>query len=143
MKRVLTLGIAAVALSGCAFVTEGVRQDISVNTTPQGANCAFMRSGQKIAEVNPTPGSATIRKTKDDITLECEKDGYQKATLANKSDFAAATVCNVIIGGLVGVVVDVATGSVNKYDDKMDIVLQPVPTPTAEVTPKETGPLTN
>ena len=144
MIRVMTLGVAAFALSGCAFLTEGVRQDISVSTTPSGASCAFMQGGQKIAEVNPTPGSAIIRKSKYDITVECEKEGYQKATMLNKSDVAAASFGNILIGCAVGVVTDIATGASNKYDPKMEITLQADATPTivapTEMAPVKTGP---
>lgn len=143
MIRVLTLGVAAFALAGCSFLTEGVRQDIAVSTTPSGASCAFMRSGQKIAEVNPTPGSAIIRKDKYDITVECEKEGYQKATMLNKSDVAAASFGNILIGGIPGIITDMATGANNKYDTKMDIALQPVESPTAAAAPTEMAPLTN
>tara|TARA_R110000868_G_scaffold51796_5_gene163716 strand:- start:302 stop:733 length:432 start_codon:yes stop_codon:yes gene_type:complete len=143
MIRVLTLGVAAFALAGCSFLTEGVRQDISVSTTPSGAACVFMRGGQKIAEVNPTPGSAIIRKDKHDITVECEKEGYQKATMLNESDVAAASFGNIIIGGVPGIITDLATGASNKYDPKMNITLQAVENPTAAVSPTAMAPLTN
>jgi len=143
MVRVLILGVLSLALAGCSFLTEGVRQNISVNTTPAGADCTFIRGGQKIAEINPTPGSAIIRKAKFDITVECEKEGYQKATMLNKSDVAAASFGNILIGGVAGVITDVATGASNKYDPKMDITLQPVAQPTAAATPAEMAPLTN
>ena len=142
MIRVLTLGVAAFALSGCSFLTEGVRQDISVSTTPAGASCAFMQGGKKIAEVNPTPGSAIIRKSKYDIMVECEKEGYQKATMLNKSDVAAASFGNLIIGGVPGVITDMATS--NKYDPQMDITLEAAVTPSTvaptKMAPVETGP---
>jgi hypothetical protein len=143
MKRVIILSIATFALAGCSFLTEGVRQDISVSTTPSGANCTFMRMGQKVAEINPTPGSATIRKDKHDLSVECEKEGYQKAVMANKSDVAAASFGNILIGGIPGVITDVATGASNKYDTKMEIVLVPVAAEPETLSEAETGPLIN
>jgi hypothetical protein len=128
MKRVILLGSVAFALAGCSTVTEGTRQNISVNTTPPGANCTFMRQGASLGSVNPTPGTLKIRKLKYDISVECEKPGYQKVTAMNHSSVAAATFGNILIGGVAGWIVDSATGSDNKYDSVVNLTMTPVAT---------------
>lgn len=103
-----------------------------MNTNPQGANCAFEREGITIARVAPTPGAATIKKTKHDILVKCSKDGYHEATYFNKSDVAGATVGNIILGGGIGWAIDSASGADNKYETPMNITLVPLSEPAPE-----------
>jgi len=124
--------LGASVLAGCSSIVEGSSQEIAVNTTPPGASCSLNRDGQKIATIDKTPGSVTVEKTKDDITVICELDGYQKNDLVNESGTAAATFGNILLGGAVGWVIDSATGSDNKYDSPLTIALTPNPAgPTA------------
>ena len=84
-----------------------------------------MREGNVIARVNPTPGTVKISKTKHDITVDCTKEGFQKASYFNKSDIAGMTVGNLILGGAIGWAIDSATGSDNKYTSAVHIELVP------------------
>jgi hypothetical protein len=115
--------VALVALGGCSTIIEGRSQQISVNTNPPGATCKLDRQGATIATVTPTPGSAYIEKTKHDIMITCEKEGYEAATFHNKSGAAGATFGNIILGGGIGWAIDSATGSDNKYDSPVNITL--------------------
>jgi hypothetical protein len=115
-------------MSGCSSVIEGTSQEIVVNTNPAGANCSLDRQGVSIARINPTPGAATIKKTKYDITIVCKKDGYQDATYMNKSGSAGATFGNIVLGGGIGWAIDSASGADNKYDSPVNITLVPVKT---------------
>ena len=86
-----------------------------------------------IAHVNPTPGAATIKKTKHDMKIICKKAGYQDATYLNHSGVAGATVGNVILGGGIGWAIDSASGADNKYDSPVNITLIPVQVPVAAI----------
>lgn len=119
------VSLAVVCLSGCASVVEGTSQEILVNTNPVGANCDFIREGNVIAKVANTPGGVTIKKTKHDITLKCNKEGYQEATYLNHSGAAGATFGNIILGGGIGWAIDSASGSDNKYDGVVNVTLVP------------------
>ncbi len=112
-------------MSGCSSIVEGTSQQIHVNTDPTGANCALKRQNIVIAQINPTPGAAKIEKTKYDITIVCDKDGYQEATYLNKSGAAAATFGNILAGGGIGWAIDSASGADNKYESDVSIVLTP------------------
>ena len=85
-----------------------------------------MREGSVIARVEQTPGGATIKKTKHDITLTCTKQGYQEATYLNHSGAAGATFGNIILGGGIGWAIDSASGADNKYDGVVNVTLVPV-----------------
>src|SRR5437660_7102237 len=70
--------IAAIAAlcGGCSTIIEGTSQELYVNTNPAGASCGLMRDGRQIATINPTPGTALVQKTKHDITVVCDRDGF-------------------------------------------------------------------
>lgn len=114
-----------------------------VNTNPSGANCEFVRQGNVIARVSQTPGGATIKKTKHDITLKCQKDGYQEATYLNHSGAAGATFGNIILGGGIGWAIDSASGADNKYDGVVNITLVPNAPGAAPKPSTVVGPLIN
>jgi hypothetical protein len=78
MRSVVAL--CAVALGGCASIVEGTSQEITINTNPAGASCVLMREGQPIGSVNPTPGTVLIKKTKYDLTIVCDRSGFDQAT---------------------------------------------------------------
>ena len=122
MKKWSLAGIAML-IAGCSSIIEGRSQEIMVNTNPPGATCKFSRLGQTLATISPTPGSAYIEKTKYDITITCNKKGYEEATYLNHSGAAAATVGNILLGGGIGWAVDSASGADNKYDSPVNITL--------------------
>jgi hypothetical protein len=89
------LFIAAAQLTGCVSIFEGTSQDIHVVTNPGGATCTFERQGANIGQVAVTPGILTVRKTKYDITIKCDKPGFQQASYLNHSGVSAAIAANV------------------------------------------------
>lgn len=129
MKKLFCGLTALVLLSACASVVEGTNQEIVVNTNPQGAACVLNRQDIAIGSVPVTPGAVTIKKTKHDITIVCNKDGFHEATYFNKSDVAGATVGNVILGGGVGWAIDSARGADNKYTSPVNITMVPLSQP--------------
>ncbi len=116
-------------LGACSSIVEGTSQEVVINTNPAGASCNLVREGISIARVTPTPGAATIRKTKHDLVIECEMDGFHKATYFNKSDAAGATFGNIILGGGIGWAIDSASGADNKYTSPVNITLVPSSAP--------------
>lgn len=125
MKKHFFVLIAFGLLSACSSIIEGTSQELMVNTNPAGADCSLERQGVAIAHINPTPGAATIKKTKYDITVRCTKAHYQEATYLNHSGSAGATFGNIAAGGLIGWGIDSASGADNKYDTPVNITLVP------------------
>jgi hypothetical protein len=96
LMRSSAIGSAAIIyLSGCATVFEGTSQEITVVTNPSGALCVFQRQGFEVGRVAETPGTANIRKSKYDITIKCNKPGFQEATYLNHSGTTATIAANV------------------------------------------------
>ncbi len=111
--------------SACSTIVEGRTQQIMVNTTPEGASCVLKSNDAVLGTISATPGSVRVEKTKNDIVVECTKDGYIKSKIKNHSDYAAASLGNMIFGqwSFVGNMVDAATGANNKYDGRMLVAL--------------------
>jgi hypothetical protein len=116
---------AVLMIGGCASILEGTSQDLAINTQPDGASCRLERQGLTIATIDPTPGSVTVEKTKNDIMVYCDKAGFQQATYLNHSGAAGSAFGNAILGGGIGWAVDSATGADNKYTTPMNITMVP------------------
>jgi PEGA domain len=125
------LPLICITSTGCVSVFEGTSQDISVNTNPAGATCSLEREGKSIGSVVNTPGTATVRKTKNDITVKCDKPGYETATYINHSGVSSAIAANVAVDLLltagISSIVDSANGADNKYEPVVNLSLVPVP----------------
>jgi hypothetical protein len=115
--------LLASCVSGCSTIVEGKSQLLSINTSPPGATCVLTRHGETLGSVTPTPGNINIEKTKYDITVTCDMEGYEQTTLINKSGAAGATFGNIVLGGGIGWAIDSATGSDNKYDTPVTLSL--------------------
>lgn len=120
--------VVAIALtaSGCATITTGTSQNIAIATDPAGADCTFTRNNQFLARVNPTPGAMHIDKSSADVSVVCKREGYQDTTGNIGSEFQAATLGNVILGGIIGIVIDAASGAGSKYPESISFTLLPV-----------------
>ena len=135
MKFHIVAAIAAIgaALSGCATVFEGTSQEITVNTNPEGATCVFMRQGLEVGRIGNTPGAANIKKSKYDVTIKCNKQGFSEASYLNHSGTTATIAANVaadlILTAGLSSIVDSADGADNKYDSAVNLSLIPVTQP--------------
>jgi len=131
--KILDFGVllGASVLAGCATVTQGTEQTIAVISEPAGARCTFVRQGATIAVVKSTPDSVTIGKSKNDITVTCNKDQYLEEVKPVASGFQAMTLGNILIGGVIGVAIDAGSGALNKYPELVTLTLDPISFPTA------------
>ena len=119
----LLFAVAVSGLAGCATVMEGTGQSIEVSTIPPGALCAIAREGGNLGEIASTPGSIRVDKSKSDITVTCSKAGYRTAVITRSPRFQGTTFGNIILGGVVGAVVDASTGADYEYPGEIDLAL--------------------
>jgi len=115
----------AFLFSGCASIVEGTDQSVTVQTSPSGASCELKRDGTVIGVVNPTPGTVTVDKSKNDIAVICKKDGYQDGSGAFSSEFQGMTFGNLLFGGIIGVAVDASSGAMHEYPASVTVVMAP------------------
>ena len=128
-------------LAGCATIIKGTTQSISLKTPPaDGAQCE-LKNAEGTWYIT-TPGSVTVHKTKTDLVVTCTKAGFQDATATIPAVFNGVTAGNILIGGLVGLTVDAASGANYGYSELTEIPLLPLsrmapPEEEAETAPDE------
>ena len=132
--RIILLTMAGLSVGACSTITQGTDQEIYINTNPQGASCVLERNGQQISEISSTPGPVTVSKTKHDIIITCNKEGYQTASFHNDSGWesgsgAAGIALDVILTLGASSAIDSMTGADNKYQPSVNIMMLPVETP--------------
>lgn len=107
----LTL-IVATFLPGCATITRGTTQDISVDSTPQGS-----RVETTDGATYTTPAAIKLKRNISH-TLSFEKAGYEPAkavvTPSISGGGAAGMAGNILFGGIIGGAVDAGSGAM--YD---------------------------
>ena len=121
------LPLAALAmLSGCASIVSGTSQEITITSSPPGADCVVSRQGMMLQQVT-TPASPTVQRNRHDLSVACSKSGYVTATQFNNSGVEPWLFGNIFIGGLVGLMIDFSTGAESRYDNAMAFNLPHVP----------------
>lgn len=129
---------AALALTGCASIVTGTSHTMAVSSEPAGATCKLERSGETIGYVNQTPSTVGFSKSSRPVVVSCDRD--------NKKMLGTATVepslqpwflGNILLGGIIGIVVDASSGAVSQYPSSTTVVLNPSAqaTPAASVQP--------
>jgi hypothetical protein len=149
MMKALVRACAALALAtlsgACASMTTGTTQSISVTSEPSEADCTLTRDGQSLGTIK-TPGPVKVKRDARAIQVTCKKDGHEEGLSIVNSRFEGATMGNLILGGAVGLAVDVASGASNRYDDTVMVKLaplpgwQPPPQPPAQPAPPPASP---
>ncbi|GGH27112.1 hypothetical protein GCM10007036_35410 [Alsobacter metallidurans] len=109
MKTIFALAGVVLMTAGCATVTRGTTGQVTFNSEPSGAQ---MRTS--LGHTCPTPCTLEIPR-KSDFVAVFTKDGYkeQQIPIATRvaGSGAAGFAGNILVGGLVGMGVDAATGS--------------------------------
>jgi TonB family protein len=106
------IAVAGFALSGCATIIQGTTESVSV-ASANSEGSWFVT----------TPGSTTVHKTKNDMTIDCTKPGYAPAHMVAASHFGGTTAGNVIAGGVIGIGIDAASGANYYYDSPITVNL--------------------
>ncbi|ANW02335.1 translation initiation factor 2 [Bradyrhizobium icense] len=132
IRLLLAVAIAAPCL-GCASVTRGTTENISISSTPAGATAEI--TGLDIPTACVTPCVVQAKRNAD-ITVTVSKEGYESQIIPLTKEIpgagAAGFAGNVLLGGLVGMGVDAATGAAMDHKPNPVIVtLQPVAPPRA------------
>jgi len=119
---------ATLLLCSCAAALHGITQDIHVVTNPEGASCIFEREGRTVASVPRTPGSAKVRRTKYDLIIKCNKEGFWEAAFLDHSGTSENVAFDYVAGpfGLIAAGIDSAEGADNAYDTPVHITLNPM-----------------
>ena len=123
------VGIAAlsVMLGGCASVTRGTTENISISSTPSGVEAIV--SGMDVPTTCTTPCAVVVKRNAD-ISITFQKEGYEPQIVPRSRDVptagAAGFAGNLLLGGVIGMGVDAATGAATDHKPNPVIVtMQP------------------
>lgn len=105
----ILLVICSVALFyGCATIIHGTSQQIGVSSSPSGAKVTVDGNA-----IGVTPIFARLSRG-DNHIIKIELDGYMSYDMTVTKKASGWVFGNIVFGGLIGLVVDVATGGL--YD---------------------------
>jgi hypothetical protein len=127
MRLVAVGGLAAacVLLSACATITRGTHQTYKIESSPSAAKVA-LSTGEDCV----TPCTLKLSR-KPGFEATFTKDGYQPQTIKVRSILqgggAAAGAGNLLLGGVIGGLVDGSNGSLNSLTpNPLKVTLVPV-----------------
>lgn len=74
-----------------------------------------------------TPGNVTLDKQSAALAISCTKECYVAGTSMIPSGTESMAAGNVLLGGVIGLGVDAASGAMNKYPDLVTVAMVPDP----------------
>lgn len=113
--------------SGCASITGTTLQNFSIQTVDKdakevkGAACELSNSKGKW--FLSTPGSTTINRSNDNLTVVCQKDGTEPGRASVVSATKGSMFGNIIFGGGIGAIVDHNNGSAYEYPAFVQVMM--------------------
>jgi hypothetical protein len=135
VARAVACLLAGMLVTGCATVTRGTSQNFTVESEPSGAAVTTTNGFQCEA----TPRTFRMpRRSEFDVTVT--REGYQPSTshVGNRlaAGGAAGVAGNVLIGGVIGIGVDAASGAaLDLTPNPLRVVLVPEGAPPASDAP--------
>ena len=139
MYRPVLISLAGLALAGCATVTRGTSNQVQIVSEPSGATARTSLGHQCV-----TPCTLQVGR-KDEFAVVFTMPGHEDQTVNVRTQLAGAGAAgfagNVILGGVVGMGVDAATGATLEHlPNPVSAVLRPIPKPApARTAPRTRG----
>jgi hypothetical protein len=125
--RVFVVLLACFALGGCASVTRGWTEQISIASSPSGARVTVTGSENHTCV---TPCAIQVNRNSD-LQVTFEMEGYEPEVVALTKEIAntgaAGFAGNILLGGLIGMGVDAASGApLDHKPNPVIVTLRPI-----------------
>ena len=114
-------------LGGCATLVSGDETDTQITTDPIGAECELVGDNYNI--VVTTPANVQLDSDAAPVTITCNADGHVEEIAEIDTSMDGSIFGNILMGGLIGIAIDAASGSGQKYPETVDLVLVPTSFP--------------
>lgn len=116
----LVAGLFALGLTGCGLIFGGSNQTIPMASSPEGATVEFHESGRTLT----TPTSVKLKR-KDSYVLTFSREGFESRQVELERSLRGGMLAlDILFTGLVGVVVDAATGGWYELSpERLDVTL--------------------
>ena len=117
--KALVLLVAVLNLVGCATLFKGTTEEVNFNSEPRKARVIV-----NSVEMGETPIALKLE-TKKTYTIEFRAEGFKSRTYNIANHIGAGWIILDVFSGLVGVIIDAATGAWYSLDQKnVDAVLE-------------------
>ncbi|KPH82133.1 translation initiation factor 2 [Bosea vaviloviae] len=135
MRILMTIAVA-LSVSACGTVTRGSNEDVTFNSEPPGAK--VLTSTGLVC--NATPCTFPISR-KQEFIATFELPGHHSQQVAVKTEVsgggAAGMAGNILVGGVVGIVVDASTGATLDHSpNPVFVTMSPVQSPKRAAKPR-------
>ena len=122
----VSLAAVVVVVAGCATITKGTTQVVSLDTPGvKGAKCTLTSSAVGKVDVM-TPANITLQKGSENVAVRCQKECFNDGVGVIGTATETMAAGNIIAGGIIGLGVDAASGAMNKYNEQNQIALTPI-----------------
>jgi hypothetical protein len=125
--RVFAILLACLALGGCASATRGWTEQISIASSPSGAHATVTGSENHTCV---TPCAIQVNRNSD-LQVRLEMNGFEPEVVVLTKEIATSGAAgfagNILLGGLIGMGVDAASGAALDHKPNPVIVtLRPI-----------------
>ena len=104
---IVCMALSTSFFTGCATIVSGSTQTIAVTSIPSGATVTAEPGGTKAT----TPGSLILDRKGGPYRVTFALDGYDPYSISLTTGTNGWTWGNVIIGGIIGMLIDSSTGA--------------------------------
>ena len=119
----LVVAVGILTASGCATVVNGRTEPLGLSSNPSGAEVTIGNGVMKVV----TPTNVELKRDENHSFI-FHKDGYQDASATVTSGTSGWVWGNLLAGGIIGGVVDFATGAAYKFsDDTLSVNMTALP----------------
>lgn len=118
-------GVVVILCTGCASITGSEMQQLSLTTKGEdsqvieGVQCQLQND--KGTWESTSPGFVNIRRSSEDLNVECKKEGQKNGLLKGISRAAGSMYGNIIFGGGIGAIIDHNKGTGYNYPDRLPV----------------------
>lgn len=120
-KSIAAVGVVALLVSGCATIVAPGPDLVPISSKPPGA-MVYVDG----VPVGVTPVTVPLKRS-GSSRIRIELEGYEPVFVTQDKVFNGWFLGNILIGGLIGIIVDVATSNVTKHStDPVMVVLRPI-----------------
>lgn len=123
--RLASLGCVFALSAGCATITSSEMQQLALTTkgesgnVVEGVKCTL--KNDKGAWDGTSPGFISVRRSAEDLNVECKKEGQKDGLLKAISRAAGGMFGNIIFGGGIGAIIDHNKGTGYNYPDALPV----------------------
>ena len=116
----VSIVIFAIIFSSCATLISGTKQRVSVKTEPSGSKVFVDGKDQNVI----TPCEIKIKRKKQ-AYLTFQKDGFENGQKIIDGQFNPVVLGNILLGGVIGAIVDYSSGAWFKYVNEILFTFPP------------------